>query len=58
MRYAVDSLDEAETARGLLIPVETHDDSFDVADAAEELVDLLLGREEAAAGSRDQLETE
>ena len=43
-----DSLYEAETARGLLVAVESHDDSLDVSDSAEQLVDLFLGREKAA----------
>lgn len=46
-----DSLYEAETARGLLVAVESHDDSLDVSDSAEQLVDLFLCRKEAA---RDQ----
>ena len=39
-------LDEAEAARRLVKPVQAHDQPLDLAALGEELVDLLLGREE------------
>lgn len=47
-----DPLYEAEPAGSLLVPVEAHDDPLDVPDAAEQLVNLLLGRKEAACRVR------
>lgn len=39
-------LDEAEAAGRLLETVEAHDQSLDLTALAEQLIDLLLGREE------------
>lgn len=39
-------LDEAEAARGLVEPIQPHYESLDLAALAEQLVHLLLGREE------------
>lgn len=36
-------LDEAETAGGLVEPVQSHDQALDLAALRKELVDLLLG---------------
>ena len=35
-------LDKAESTRGFGVPIESHDDSFDLPDTGEELVDLFL----------------
>lgn len=47
-----DSLDEAEPAGSLLMPVQPHDDTLDLSHPAEQLVDLLLSRVETAASGR------
>lgn len=52
-----DALDEAEAAGRFQIPVEAHDDTLDLTDAREELVDLLFGREETVKGKTPGFES-